>query len=98
MVFSEYQDLLDKGQIGTQVMTPGQKIGCVQQTAAQELGLPIGTPVACGLIDAHAGALGLLATKAVDDFSSTLCLISGTSACHMILNRAKMMIPGRVTI
>ena len=79
-------------------MTPGRKIGCVQPPAALELELPIGTPVACGLIDAHAGALGLLATKAVSDFSSTLCLISGTSACHMILNRSKMMIPGKIQL
>ena len=75
-------------------MTPGQKIGNVHSQAAQELGLQVGTPVACGLIDAHAGALGLLATKAVEEFSSTLCLISGTSSCHMILNKEKLMIPG----
>ena len=85
---------LDIAKIGTQIMTPGQKIGCVTAPAAAELGLPVGTPVACGLIDAHAGALGLLATQGVDDFSSTLCLISGTSACHMLLNRSKLRIPG----
>ena len=51
--------------------------------------------VACGLIDAHAGALGLLATQDIQNIESTLCLISGTSACHMILKKTKkMMIPG----
>ena len=30
----------------------------------------------------------------LQNIESTLCLISGTSACHMILNKKKMMIPG----
>ena len=30
----------------------------------------------------------------VKNIESTLCLISGTSACHMILSKKKMMIPG----
>ena len=33
--------------------------------------------VACGLIDAHAGVLGLLATQDIQNFESTLCLIRG---------------------
>ena len=32
-------------------------------------------------------------TSSVQNIESTLCLISGTSACHMILNKKKMMIP-----
>jgi FGGY-family pentulose kinase len=54
--------------------------------------------VACGLIDAHAGALGMLATRPVNELAikseSQLCLIAGTSSCHMILNKTKMNIPG----
>ena len=33
--------------------------------------------VACGLIDAHAGVLGLLATQDIQNIESTLCLIRG---------------------
>ena len=40
------------------------------------------------------GALGLLATEGLLDVESTLCLISGTSACHMILSKEKKIIPG----
>ena len=47
-------------------------------------------PVAASLIDAHAGALGMLATKygngIREDISNRLGIIAGTSACHMILN------------
>ena len=80
--------------IGTQVAFPGQKIGSLTAEAAKELGLDSGIAVACGLIDAHAGALGLLATNNIDDISKTLGMICGTSTCHMILNKTKQMVPG----
>ena len=102
-------DLCNEGQgrgkfekIGTQVVNPGEIIGDLDEKAAKEMGLQQWNQtkgqekvkVACGLIDAHAGVLGLLATKDIQNIESTLCLISGTSACHMILNKKKMMIPG----
>ena len=55
-------------------------------------------PVAASLIDAHAGALGMLATKYTngirDDISNMLGIIAGTSACHMILNTKPIKITG----
>ena len=54
--------------------------------------------VGVGIIDAHAGSLGMLATQPARGLAPNLdCqlgLISGTSACHMILNKNKMEIPG----
>ena len=55
-------------------------------------------PVAASLIDAHAGALGMLATKYTsgirEDISNMLGIIAGTSACHMILNTKPIKITG----
>ena len=55
-------------------------------------------PVAASLIDAHAGALGMLATKYTSgirkDISNVLGIIAGTSACHMILNTKPIKITG----
>ena len=55
-------------------------------------------PVAASLIDAHAGALGMLATKygrAIDeDISTRLGIIAGTSTCHMILNTKPIKVSG----
>ena len=76
------------------LFSPGQKIGCLTEIASKDLGLDQNTSVACGLIDAHAGALGLMATIDINDFSKTLGMICGTSTCHMILNKTKIRIPG----
>ena len=55
-------------------------------------------PVAASLIDAHAGALAMLATKygngIREDISNRLGIIAGTSACHMILNTKPIKVTG----
>ena len=66
-------------------MNPGEIIGDLDEKAAKEMGLQQWNQtkgqekvkVACGLIDAHAGVLGLLATKDIQNIESTLCLIRG---------------------
>ncbi|WP_323717962.1 FGGY-family carbohydrate kinase [Paracoccus aminovorans] len=57
------------------VLAPGAEIGPLSAQGAAELGLAPGTPVAAGLIDAFAGALG-----AAPDMPA---LIAGTSNCVM---------------
>ncbi len=54
-------DLVDEGyaRIGTEIQEPGLPVGRGLETgAARELGLPVGTPVATAVIDAHAGGIG----------------------------------------
>ena len=56
-------DLVEEGfsRIGTTVLPPGTAVGVgVSERAGGELGLPVGTPVATAIIDAHAGGLGEL--------------------------------------
>lgn len=57
------------------VLAPGDRIGCLSERGAAELGLDRDTVVAAGLIDAFAGALG-----AAPDMPA---LIAGTSNCVM---------------
>lgn len=45
--------------LGTEVQVPGKAVGAgLSAGAAEELGLSPGTPVATGIIDAHAGGVG----------------------------------------
>ncbi len=45
--------------IGSEVLCPGEPVGKgLTEKAAEDLGLCLGTPVATGIIDAHAGGLG----------------------------------------
>lgn len=68
----------------------GDAVGTIGSKAAKDLGIPEGVTVASGIIDAHAGGLALLGAKP----EGGLALISGTSNCHMIVNREPVMVPG----
>ena len=47
--------------IGSDVQAPGVQIeGGLGESAASSFGLPVGTPIAVGMIDAHAGGIGCL--------------------------------------
>jgi len=70
-------------------------------TAAADLGLAPGTPVGVGIIDAHAGGLGVLGAKlegqeVVDSaaLETRLALIAGTSCCHMASSVEPVFVPG----
>ncbi|SQB29084.1 carbohydrate kinase [Citrobacter koseri] len=50
--------------IGQRIVPPGTPCGDgLTEQAAQEMGLPAGTPVAVGLIDAHAGGIGTVGVE-----------------------------------
>ena len=52
--------------LGTEVQAPGKAVGAgLSAGAAEELGLSPGTPVATGIIDAHAGGVGKIYTWCV---------------------------------
>ena len=83
----------DFERIGNNVVAPGTALGSgLTPAAAEELGLPTGTPVAAGVIDAHAGGIG---TVGVDgDPFSALAYVFGTSSCTMTSTRTPVFVPG----
>jgi FGGY-family pentulose kinase len=67
------------------MLTPG---------AARDLGLAPSCVVGVGLIDAHAGGVGLVGHLAAHDFDQHLAMIAGTSTCHMASSREPRFTPG----
>jgi FGGY-family pentulose kinase len=95
-------ELVDEGyrRIGTAVRPMGECAGGLTEKAALELGLSPGTPVGIGIIDAHAGGLGMLGAP-LDGVAPTAelletraALIGGTSSCHMAVSREPKFVPG----
>ncbi|KAL0272235.1 UNVERIFIED_CONTAM: hypothetical protein PYX00_005291 [Menopon gallinae] len=88
----------DAKKIGNHIRPLGENCGNgLTETSACEMGLQPGTPVATGLIDAHAGALGLLGSYAPNisaDLESRIVLICGTSTCHMIVSKYPVFVTG----
>ncbi len=79
--------------IGQTVVDPGTPLGAgLTADAAAALGLPIGTPVATGVIDAHAGGIGTVGA----DGQAEACLayVFGTSSCTMTTTRRPVFVPG----
>ncbi|MGI3210962.1 FGGY-family carbohydrate kinase [Roseovarius tibetensis] len=91
-------DLAGQGhaRIGTDLVLPGRPAGVLSDAAATELGLAPGLPVAAGMIDAYAGALGTLGVRAAADDApgARLALIAGTSACHIVETDTAIPVPG----
>ncbi|SDQ86619.1 FGGY-family carbohydrate kinase [Pseudovibrio sp. Tun.PSC04-5.I4] len=82
------EDLPQK--VPAKVLELGDAAGTLTAKAAADLGLPEGIPVASGIIDAHAGGLALIGAEP----DGGLAIISGTSNCHMIVNKQPVMVPG----
>lgn len=95
-------ELVDDGyhRIGMSVRPMGEKAGSLRPDPARELGLAPGTPVAIGIIDAHAGGLGMLgaaidgAAPTPESLEARVALIGGTSSCHMAVSREPKFVPG----
>jgi ribulokinase len=66
----------------TDIIALGKGAGVLSATAAADLGLKAGTPVAQGGIDAYLGMLGLGATGDGD-----VAVIVGSSTCHLAQSR-----------
>jgi FGGY-family pentulose kinase len=93
------QSLLNEGKIGARVLPMGTPIGPLTETAAGELGISPATMVAVGIIDAHAGGVGVLGmgskrTPRAQDLERVLALIGGTSSCHMAVSARPRFIRG----
>lgn len=88
-------ELAEEGfaRIGTEVLAPGMPVGRgLSARAAAELGLPEATPVAAGMIDAHAGGIGTVG--ATGDPARTMGYVFGTSSCTMTTTPAPVFVPG----
>ena len=82
------EDLLDKSGLPDRASAVGADLGPLTEAAAADLGLTTACHIGAGLIDAHAGALGVLGafTTDVATIDRHLALIAGTSSCVMALS------------
>ncbi|MFD1383577.1 FGGY-family carbohydrate kinase [Rhodanobacter aciditrophus] len=84
--------------IGTRIVPPGTGIGAgLSRMAAEQLGLQEGTPVAAGLIDAHAGAVGSVGAvteSGVAEPIGTMSYVFGTSACTLTSSKEATLVHG----
>ena len=91
-------DLADDefARIGTTIVPAGQRLADGLTTAAaRDLGLMPGTPVAAGLIDAHAGGVGSVGASGGDGSATTrMAYVFGTSACTMASSVEPVFVPG----
>jgi FGGY-family pentulose kinase len=81
-------DMLTRGKLPERASPIGKNLGPLTETAASQLGLTTACRVGVGLIDAHAGALGVLGGFAdnIRNLDRHLGLIGGTSTCLMALS------------
>jgi D-ribulokinase len=80
----------------------------ISTQAAAELGLASHTIVATGIIDAHSGGISMIGGSTVSEadgtvagspdnepsLSNRLCVIAGTSTCHMYVSETQKFVPG----
>ena len=79
--------------IGQTVVDAGTPLGSgLTAKAAAELGLRSGTPVATGVIDAHAGGIGTVGADGAPE--SCLAYVFGTSSCTMTTTRTPVFVAG----
>ncbi|HBO23799.1 FGGY-family carbohydrate kinase [Providencia sp.] len=79
--------------IGQQIVEPGTPCGQgLTLQAAQQMGLLVGTPVAAGMIDAHAGGIGTVGVNG--DATANMAYVFGTSSCTMTTTQEPVFIPG----
>ncbi|CAN7173217.1 FGGY-family carbohydrate kinase [Rhizobium sp. LjRoot254] len=90
--------LADEGfeRIGTEIVPGGTSLGSgLSKHAADDLGLALGTPVAAGLIDAHAGGIGTVGARGnVGTVLTRMAYVFGTSACTMSTTSEPAFVPG----
>ncbi len=94
-------DVFDNGRVSESVLPMGSYIGNLSPDSAAELGLTTDCATGIGIIDAHAGGLGLLgaiwergAEIDLKRLETALALIGGTSNCHMAVSRNPIFIDG----
>ena len=87
-------DLLMRTGLPDKPLPIGAPAGPLSPRAADELGLTRSCIVGVGLIDAHAGGVGLLAGLPESGLDARVAMIAGTSTCHMAASRDRRAVPG----
>jgi FGGY-family pentulose kinase len=93
-------DLFENEKVPEYAHPIGNLAGRLTENSARQLGLSPGIAVGIGIIDAHAGGIGVLghcAGKASKDqtmWDKALALIGGTSSCHMASSARPRFIRG----
>ncbi|MBD9373313.1 FGGY-family carbohydrate kinase [Rhizobium sp. ARZ01] len=84
-------DLRERGSLPRDTLPVGAPVGRLTQAAATDLDLDTDCAVGAGMIDAYAGALGVLGEFAGDAarLERQLALIGGTSSCVAAFSREK---------
>lgn len=84
-------DLRERGSLPKETLPVGALVGRLTEQAAADLGLDVACVVGAGMIDAYAGALGVLGEFAGDSsrLERQLALIGGTSSCVVAFSREK---------
>lgn len=93
----DLKELADENfsRIGTHIVAAGSALGNgLSHDAAEELGLIPGTPVAAGLIDAHAGGIGSVGAHGSGGALVNLAYVFGTSSCTMTSTQEPVFVPG----
>ncbi|PDT90785.1 ribulokinase [Bradyrhizobium sp. Y36] len=82
--------------IGTEIVPGGTRlVSGLTAEAAADLGLATATPVAAGLIDAHAGGVGTVGARGTAGTVLTrMAYVFGTSACTMTTTPDPSFVPG----
>lgn len=96
------EDALDGRRVTGNIRPVGERVGPLTPDAAAHFGVTTACQVAIGIIDAHAGGLGLLGTALPEEngpdalaaLETVVALIGGTSNCHMAASREPHFVPG----
>jgi FGGY-family pentulose kinase len=88
------EDLPARASLPSSALPIGAAAGTLSESAASDLGLPRECLVGVGLIDAHAGGLGVLGASDPSSFDRRIAMIAGTSTCHMAVSKHPRQIPG----
>ncbi|HLD36084.1 MAG TPA: FGGY-family carbohydrate kinase [Planctomycetota bacterium] len=91
-------ELLTQNKIGNTIRPMGTPMGNLTKRSALELGLSPETVVGLGIIDAHAGGIGVagipLARRRDLRLDNILSMIAGTSTCHMVVSKNPIFVRG----
>ncbi|PWC37535.1 FGGY-family carbohydrate kinase [Azospirillum sp. TSO35-2] len=87
-------DLLEQGGLPARATPVGTALGHLTERAARELTLDTSCVVGAGLVDAFAGALGVVGGHAEGSDDRRAALITGTSSCITGFSRRPRSAPG----